>query len=852
MGRTTSSRQRSDALPQFNPGTILLLVVAVLGAGWAAGLIRPHNEDGRLSLRVWRGRWLLAAFDFRDTWSLLVIVLVMGWAVASTVERSAWVPDTDGKLVPALALATVLGWLFATAGVSRFSYLLLSLPSMAVGVLLLSPSPLTSGGSLSALRKWLVDLPGQTNALLLMCLVLMFLLTGLWTSWWVFRRRNGLVAMLPTGTILAVEIINDTSISLTFFTLVWLSAAAAALLRLNFVALKEGWRKRRLPHAADTGWTFGEVGVEATVAILVVAFLLVPPLSSTDISAALIPGSVHSDNFHPFGIGSGGSGRGSIGSIGYSETVRPGSQLKVKSETVMVVSGDTPNLYPYWRGIALAGWDGIQWYELPSTTDMPVRQQPLVSAGANIPRDDLPTDSQRLLVLQNSLRILVPIDQTKGAVFSAGELLNVRNQPTTVRGILSSLPAPEAGPVPALVNVAGDNTATANFDTVDRVRLARQLQPPYSYIVTEAIPNVDVADLQNAGTNYPTWVTPYISLYYGGRIAQGYSVGRDTEIADLARQIVNAAGAKTPYDQAKAIEAWFITKGRFTYTLTPPPAPTGVRPLDFFLFSSHKGFCQDFSSAMNVMLRTLGIPSRQMSGFGLGSFDEKTHQYTVNALDAHSWVEVYFPGYGWIPFEPTPDGINGPINRPLTRAQLNVPLPATTEPSSRPPKRVNDPTTDTSGTTGSTPFPDIWRPLAAIGGALLLLLVLGLLFALRWLMSVNDVPRIWRRLLFLGNRLKVRQNAGDTPQEFGARLADSVPDLDAELRRLAELYTRASFRRGGLRPDELAEARSAWTRVRRSYAGLVARAWRDALRNGRVVSEEEAAASRNREPSPRR
>ena len=852
MGRTTSSRQRSDVLPQFSPGTVLLLVIAALGAGWAAGLIRPHYQDGRLSLRVWRGRRLLVAFDFRDTWSLLAIVIVMGWAVATSVEHSAWVPDTDGKLVPALALASVLGWLFATARVSRLGYVLLSLPAMAIGLLLFSASPLTSGGSLSALRKWMGDLPGHPNALLLMSLVVMFLVTGLWTSWWVFRRRIGLVALLPTGTILAVEIINDTSLSLTFFTLVWLSAAAAVLLRLNFVALKESWRRRRLPRASDTAWTFGEVGVEATVAILAVAFLLVPPLSSTDISAVLIPTSVRTDNFHPFGIGSSGSGRGSIGSIGYSEVVRPGSQLKAKSETVMVVSGDTPNLYPYWRGIALAGWDGIQWYELPSTTEVPVRQQPLVPAGVNIPRDDLPTDSQRLLVLQNSFRMLVPTDRTRGAVFSAGELLSVRNQPTNVRGILSSLPAPAAGPVPSLVNVAGDKTETAYFDTVDRIRLARQLQPPYSYAVTEAIPNVDVADLQTAGTKYPSWVTPYISLYYGARVAQGYSVARDTEIAELARQIVNAAGAKTPYDQAKAIESWFIAKNRFTYTLTPPQAPTGVRPLDNFLFSSHKGFCQDFSTAMNVMLRTLGIPTRQMSGFGLGAFDEKSHQYTVNALDAHSWVEVYFPGYGWIPFEPTPDGINGPINRPLTRAQLNVPLPATTEPSSRPQRRANDPATDTSGTAGSTPFPDIWRLLLVVGGALLLLLVLGLLVALRWLMSVNDVTRIWRRLLFLGNRLRVGRRAGDTPQEFGARLADSVPDLDAELRRLAELYTRASFRHGGLRPDELAEARSAWRRVRRSYAGLVARAWRDALRNGRVVSEEEAATSRNREPSPHR
>src|SRR5205823_8020095 len=103
---------------------------------------------------------------------------------------------------------------------------------------------------------------------------------------------------------------------------IWLTAAAAVLLRLNFVALKEGWRTRRLPRAADTGWTFGEVGIEATAAILVIAFLLLPPLSSSDISAALIPGTMNPDAIHPFGIGSNNSKPGSVGSIGYSEVVR--------------------------------------------------------------------------------------------------------------------------------------------------------------------------------------------------------------------------------------------------------------------------------------------------------------------------------------------------------------------------------------------------------------------------------------------------------------------------------------------------------------------------------------------------
>jgi transglutaminase-like putative cysteine protease len=837
-------------LPQVNLGTILLLAVAALGGAWAAGLLRARYEDGRLTLRVLRAGRVLASFDFRDTGLLLVLALVMGWAVAVAVERSAWVPDTEGRLVPALAIVSVLGWIVVVAGFSRLAYLVASLVAALGSLLLLTPSPVTApGASFPALQKWLLALPDQTNLLLLIGLLLMFAVTGLWTSWWIFRRRNGLVALLPTGTILAVEIINDTSPGLVFFTVVWLAAAASVLLRLNFVALKEGWRTRRVPHAADTGWTFGEVGIEATVAILAIAFLIVPPLSSADISAVLIPGVIHADAFHPFGIGS-GSQPATVGSVGYSEVVRPGAQLTAKPKTVMLVTGDSPTYYPYWRGIALAGWDGIQWYELPATRDVPVRQQPLLAARATLPRDDLPTSSGRIQVVHNTFHVLVSPEQTLATVFSAGEILSVDNQPTTVRGIMTSVPAPPPGPVPALVNVAGDNSQTASFDTVDKVHLAKRLQAPYNITVTEAIPNVDIQDLQAAGTDYPAWLTPYLTVYQDGRTASGYSTARDDEITALAQSIVRDAGASTPYDQAKAIESWFIAKGRFTYTLAPRKAPVGVRPLDNFLFTSKRGFCQDFSTAMNVMLRALGIPSRQMSGFSQGTLDDKTHQFFVNAVEAHSWVEVFFPSYGWIPFEPTPDGTNAPINRPQTRDELNASPAAAPSASARIPPNLRELGGPGVGGVTGTPF-DLWRPVLITAGILLLLLMVALLLGLRWLLAVRDVPRIWRRLLFLGGRLKVPRHTGDTPEEFAGRLAASVPELESEVRRLGALYTRASFRRGGLDADELADVHEAWATVRGSYVPLMAKAWRDALRQGRVVREE-GAASESREPSRRR
>jgi transglutaminase-like putative cysteine protease len=839
-------------LPQVNPATLLLLLAVAIGIAWVAGGLRLRFEDGRLAVRVWRSKRALLSFELRDIGLLLALALVMGWAVAAAVEHTAWVPGTEGKLVPAIALATFFGWLLASARASRLTYFGLSALLMAGGVALLAPSPLNGGVSMAAFQKWLAELPAEPNPLLLAGLLLVFLGAGFWTSWWVFRRRNGLVALLPTGTILAVEIVNDVSSGVTVFTVLWLAAAAGLLLRINYVSLKLGWRLRRVPRASDTGWTFGEVGIEATALILLAAFILLPPLSSSDISGSLIPSGINGDPLHPFGLGS--AKNAVVGSIGYSEVVRPGSQLKAKSQTVMIITGDTAAYYPYWRGIALGGWDGISWYELPSTPEVPVRQQPVLAAHARVPRDDLPADSDRSQILHNSFRVVVGAQQTLSTVFSAGEIVSVDNQSTTLRGIMTSVPSPVSGPGPALVNVAGDSSNPASFDTVDHIRFLRRLQPPYNYSLTETVPIAGVADLQAAGTSYPDWLAPYRTLYYNKRTAAGYTKERDVEIQALAQSIVRDAGATNPFDQAKAIESWFRAKNRFTYTLNPPAAPAGERPLDYFLFTSKKGFCQDFSTAMNVMLRMLGIPSRQMSGFGEGVFDEKTHQWFVNSLDAHSWVEVYFPGSGWIPFEPTPADNFAPVNRPASREAASVPPPVGAVPTPRNVPGLREPN-DTSVASSETGF-DIRKPLL-IGLAVLLLLAIGLLlFLLRWLMAVRDLPRIWRRLLFLGDRLKVPRLKGDTPQEFGSRLAGSVPNFDPEVRRLAALYTRASFRRGGLDTDELAEARRAWRRIRGGYAGLVARAWRDALRHGRViaepeVSEAEAAASESRSPSAR-
>jgi protein-glutamine gamma-glutamyltransferase len=123
----------------------------------------------------------------------------------------------------------------------------------------------------------------------------------------------------------------------------------------------------------------------------------------------------------------------------------------------------------------------------------------------------------------------------------------------------------------------------------------------------------------------------------------------DPRIAELARQITGSAS--NSYDRATAIERYLTT--RFGYTLEPPSvAPSD--PLAEFLFVRKKGHCEYFASSMAIMLRTLGVPSRVVNGFRTTEFNDLTGKYVIRASSAHSWVEAYFPDYGWISFDPTP------------------------------------------------------------------------------------------------------------------------------------------------------------------------------------------------------
>ncbi len=148
--------------------------------------------------------------------------------------------------------------------------------------------------------------------------------------------------------------------------------------------------------------------------------------------------------------------------------------------------------------------------------------------------------------------------------------------------------------------------------------------------------------LRQAGDNYPA----YIAERY---LQEADSVTQRTR--DLALEIT--AGLETPYDKARALEAYVKA---YEYTLDLPAPPPGVDIADYFLFDLKKGYCDYYASSFVVMARSVGIPARLVGGYLPGELDAETGQIIITADRAHSWAEVYFPGAGWVEFEPTGGG----------------------------------------------------------------------------------------------------------------------------------------------------------------------------------------------------
>ncbi|HEY8715637.1 MAG TPA: DUF3488 and transglutaminase-like domain-containing protein, partial [Candidatus Acidoferrum sp.] len=307
---------------------------------------------------------------------------------------------------------------------------------------------------------------------------------------------------------------------------------------------------------------------------------------------------------------------------GFNDNVEIGQIGEIKKDSTIVMRVQTGHPVGYarlrWRGIALANFDGKRWTDAERGVETVLpNDDGWIYVGAKSPRNEPRAPGLIYTVYMEPI--------ASDAVFVPGKAVSLRGNFTG-----------EAG------SSFGSSRKSYLFkDSTDSLYNPFHNFTAIRYEGFSRLPALEVLKLRAAGADYPDEIREkYLQLPV-----------LDKRIGPLAEQITERG--TTPYDKAAAMELYLSTKYGYTLNLTGKP---GDDPLAHFLFETREGHCEYFASSMTVMLRTLGIPAREVNGFLPGEYNDLGGDYVVRASDAHSWVEVFFPGNGWVVFDPTPAG----------------------------------------------------------------------------------------------------------------------------------------------------------------------------------------------------
>jgi|HubBroStandDraft_6_1064221.scaffolds.fasta_scaffold00255_13 transglutaminase-like putative cysteine protease len=320
---------------------------------------------------------------------------------------------------------------------------------------------------------------------------------------------------------------------------------------------------------------------------------------------------------------------------GFSDNVTLGEigQIKQSSAVVMRihVEGDPGRASDvHWRGIVLTNFDGKRWFT-------PTHDQIVLSPSPDgeFRFAGLPLSNSNSRALSYTV-LMEPV--ATDAVFVAPHLEALRGRFTN--------DSERAGVFQQRGYLLVDRTGSLSnpFHNETKVR----------YEGYSLLPAIPPAELRKTSDAFPDEIQGlYLQL-----------PELDPRIKQLAQKITE--NSHNEYDRAANIERYLKTHYAYTLDLTSPQTND---PLAYFLFTRRAGHCEYFAAAMTVMLRDLGIPARYVGGFLPGEYNDLGGDYIIRASDAHTWVEAYFPGYGWITFDPTPPG-NGKRNTFLSRLAL--------------------------------------------------------------------------------------------------------------------------------------------------------------------------------------
>lgn len=384
------------------------------------------------------------------------------------------------------------------------------------------------------------------------------------------------------------------------------------------------------------------------------------------------------------------------------------------------------------------------------------------------------------------------------------------------------------------------------------VTLQQRLRPGLSYTVVSRVLKPTAAQLE--GPKDYTGIVGISSYLDASNV--------DPEVRRLALEKVR--GKDTPFEKALAIQD-YLRSSAFKYSLDVPGLSTGGNQLRRFLLSVREGYCEQFAAAMAVMARIVGIPSRVAVGFTSGV--PQGERFEVGSKDAHAWPELYFPGVGWVRFEPTPRG-DGQVDVPgYTVGSGRLSSPNTTAPAS---PNAGGATPTTSADQAARTAAENQDPGAALGtpesgghraarrgltAAIVLLALLALVPAVKLGRNAmarrragqrprDVVAEAYHELTGWAGDAGIGRRGAETPHAYSRRLTGDFEEDARPLADLTELYVTAEYARAAPDSGQAQEARRLARTARSRLASRLG--WR--RRAGAVLSPRSLVSAASRGP----
>ncbi len=719
---------------------------------------------------------------FRGGLVALPIFLVINLIYPLSLQQADWV-ETSGQLTYIALLAVLFGTLVGNGRMEVRRAGLFGAVLGAFVVMLLTIYADSSGtfrerAVLVAIHvnNWLTQVIAGEAASDPTAFVL-FLGATVWAagymgSFALAREHRVWDAVLLCGFCLLVNV-SLALTSLLFDLIVFTLCTLVLLTRLHIVNLQERWRRQNIQPAGEMDWRVLRGGLTWT-AILVIMALVTPRVGAAEALSTAVttfegPYHVVESEWQRFFAGVSGPSR--IRGVSFTDAIRLGLAPNLGDRVVFTVDAQKGQ---FWRATAYDFYTGAGW----KTTE---------------------TDKVDKVVPTYAAREKVEI--AFDVAVSHGNLLFSAN---------------EAGKASVAHQFqTGDDR---NYSTSLRAVNRHQATGPYQ--VTSYVSTADKATLRKASPVYPAYIkTKYLQL--PSNLPQ--------RVRDKARQV--AGDKATAYEKAETIESWLRTTYRYSTVVKTPPA--GRDPVDYFLFDLKEDFCEYFASSMVVMLREVGVPARLVEGYTTGSFDPTIGKYVVREQNAHAWVEVYFSGYGWIEFEPTPSEQVFPrtddLGAEAGAAEGQTGEMEPTEGLDREDREgLGRPIEDEGGLGGDfgSAAAGLARnldPRPAIAALVLMLLAMVVAFLrFQWrFRGLAPVDAAWGKTRLLGSYVGHAASPAQTAYEYAASLGRAVPEVSEPARTLAHVRVLDRYAPVGATDDQREEAGEAWQRIARVLVQLL-------------------------------